>query len=302
MLIRSLRIFCDLVTTQSFTKAAQLNYLTQSAVSHHVKALEEQFGRPLVERGRRTIRLTRAGSLLLDASQDILRRYAQLEQALKAPVTEVAGRLRVGSIYTVGLYELPRYTSAFLKRYPKVDLLLTYLKSAQVYEAVLADRIEVGIVDYPKPDPQLTIIPFKQERIVLIVPPGHPWAMKRRIRLAQLHDQPFIVPEAEFPVEEILRKTNIRVKVMHAFDNIEITKRAVEAGSGLALVPQVTVADEVRYGKLKALELADGPFERPIALITRKRAELSLPAQKFVALLLGSPTTRPARSPRPRSL
>ena len=287
-MIHSLRIFRDLVITQSFTEAAHRNYLTQSAVSHHLKALEEKFGHRLVERGRQQVRLTRTGALVLEASQDILKRYDQLEHALKQPTTEVTGRLRVGSIYTVGLYELPQQTTTFLKRYPKVDLLLTYLKDTEVYEAVLADRIEVGIVDYPKPHPQLTITLLKQERVVLIVPPTHPWATKKRIRLVQLHGQPFIVPLAEFPVDEILRKTDIRVQVMHAFDNIEITKRAVEVGLGLALVPSITVVHEVHTGRLKALDLAEGPFERPIGMLTRKRAELSLPARKFIDLLVTS--------------
>lgn len=285
-MIRSLRLFRDLVQTQSFTEAARLNYLTQSAVSHRLKALEEQFGHRLVERGHREIRLTRTGVLLLEASQDILRRYEQFENALKAPTTEIAGRLRVGSIYTTGLYQLPRYTTTFVTRYPKVDLSLTYLKDVEVYEAVLADRIEVGIVDYPKPDPRLRITLFKQERVALIVPSKHPWAGRKRIRLAQLHGQPFIAPQAEFPVDEILRKTNIRVKVVHAFDNIEITKRAVEVGLGLALVPRITIVDELQRGKLKALDLAEGPFERPIGILTRKQAELSLPARKFIDLLL----------------
>lgn len=286
MMIRSLRLFRDLVQTQSFTEAAHRNYLTQSAVSHHLKTLEQQFGHRLIERGRKQIRLTRAGVLLLEAGQEILRCYEQLEHTLKEPTTEVAGPLRVGSIYTVGLYELPGYATTFLKRYPKVNLLLTYLKNSEIYEAVLADRLEIGIVEYPKPHPQLTITPFLNERVVLIVSPTHPWARKLRIRLTQLHTQPFIVPQAEFPVDEILRKTKIRVKVVHAFDNIEITKRAVEVGLGLALVPRITVLDEVRHGKLKALDLAEGPFERPIGLLVRKRAELSLPARKFIDLLV----------------
>jgi len=295
-MLRAFRIFRDLVTTQSFTETAQRNYLTQSAVSHHLRALEERFGQKLVERGRGRVRLTRAGVLLFEASQELLKRYEQLESMLKAPTNEVAGRLRIGSIYTTGLYELPHYTSIFLKRYPKVDLHLTYLKDVEVQEAVLADRIEVGIVDYPKPHPQLTITLFKKERVVLIVPPKHPWATKKKIHLAQLHGQPFIVPQAEFPVDEILRGTNIRVKVVHAFDNIEITKRAVEVGLGLALVPQIAVVDEVRYGKLKALDLSEGPFERPIGMITRKRAELSLPARKFIDLLVAPLKAPPSYS------
>ncbi len=284
-MLRAFRIFRDLVTTQSFTEAAHRNFLTQSAVSHHLRALEKTFGQQLVERGRGRIRLTRAGVLFFEATQELLKRYEQLESALKAPAGEVTGRLQIGSIYTIGLYELPRYTTAYLKRYPKVDLFLTYLKDAEVQDAVLADRIELGIVDSPKPHPQLTITFFKKKRVVLIVPPKHPWAAKKKISIAKLQDQPFIVPQAEFPVDDILRGTNIRVKVVHAFDNIEITKRAVEVGLGLALVPQITVVDEVRYGKLKTLELAEGPFERTIGIITRKRAELSLPARKFIDLL-----------------
>jgi len=294
-MIRSLRIFADLVQTQSFTEAARRHFVTQSAVSQHLKVLEDKLGHRLVERGRRQVRLTSAGILVLAAGQDILRRYERLEKDLKQPTTEVAGRLQVGSIYTTGLYELPRHTTAFLKRYPKVDLLLAYLKNMDIYDAVLADRIEVGIVDYPKPHPQLTITLFKKEQIVLIVPPHHPWATKKRIPLAQLHGQPFIVPQAEFPIDEIFRKTTIRVKVVHAFDNIEITKRAVEVGLGLALVPRITVVDEVQRGKVQSLELIGGPFERPIGILTRKRAELSLPAQKFIELLVAAPKIPPGR-------
>ena len=295
MLIHSLRLFCDLVQTQSFTETAHRHYLTQSAVSHHIKSLEEKFGHRLVERGRRQVRLTRAGALVLEASQDIVRRYEQLEHALTKPPGEVAGRLRVGSIYTVGLYDLPRYTTIFLRRYPKVDLLLTYLKDMEVYEAVLTDRIDVGIVDHPKPHPQLSIVHFKNEPVVLIVPPTHPWAAKKRVHLAQLHGQPFIVPQAEFPIDEILRKTSVRVKVVHAFENIEITKRAVEVGLGLALVPRITIEDEIQRGKLKALELVEGPFKRSIGILTRKRAELSLPARKLVELLVAPLKTRTRR-------
>lgn len=296
-MLRSLRMFRDVVQAQSFTEAAHRNFVTQSAVSHHLKMLELKFGLRLIERGRKQVRLTRAGALLLDASQDILQRYEQFERALHTPTTEIAGRLRIGSIYTVGLYELPRYTPIFLKRYPKVELLLTYLRDAEVYEAVLSDRIDIGIVDYPKAHPQLLITPLKKERVALIVPPKHPLAGKRRIHLAQLHGQPFIVPQAEFPVDEILRTTKIRVRVVHAFDNIEITKRAVEVGLGLALVPRITVLDELQRGKLRSPELVEGPFERPIGILTRKRAELSLPMGKFIDMLVARRTnarTHPA--------
>ena len=284
-MIRSLQIFRDVIATQSFTEAARRNFLTQSAVSHHLKALEAKFGHRLVERGRRQIHLTRAGKLVYAASVDLVKRYERLETALKQPATAVGGKLRVGSIYTIGLYHLPPYTSSFLKRYPQVDLLLSYLKDQEVYEAVLNDRVEIGLVDYPKPHPRLAIAPFKKERIALIVPPRHRWAGKKRISLKDLSGQPFIVPQAELPLEKVLRQARIRVNVVHAFDNIEITKRAVEIGLGLALVPRVTVDREADTGRLKILDFVEGPFERPLGILTRKHAELSPAAEKFIATL-----------------
>lgn len=284
-MIYSFRLFRDIVNTQSFTKAAHLNYVTQSAASHHLKALEDKFGSQLIERGGNQIRLTRTGALVLEAAKDILKRYEELEGSLKTPTTEVSGRLHVGCTYTIGLYELPQLTTSFLTLYPKVDLMLAYLKDTKVYEAVLGEHTEVGIVDSPKVDPRLTITPFKKEPLVLIASANHPWASKKRVRLAQLHGEPFIVQQAEFPVDDIFRKTKIRVKVVHAFENIEITKRAVEIGLGLAIVPRVAIIDEVKSGKLKAIEFSEGPFERRIAIITRKRAALSLPARKFIDLL-----------------
>ena len=284
-MLRSLRILHDLVLTQNFTETARRNYLTQSAVSQHLKALEEKIGAQLIERGRGQVRLTRAGNIVFDAAKEILERYETMERALKKTPSGVSGRLRVGSIYTAGLYELPGYTRRFLKRYPNVNLLLTYLKDSEVYEALLADRIDIGVVDSPKPHTQIHITFFKNERIVLIASSKHPWAGRKRVSLAELHDQPFIVAQAEFPMDEILRKTSVRVKVVHAFDNIEITKRAVEVGLGMALVPLVTVANEVREGRLKILRLTEGRFDRPVGLLTRKGAELSLPALKFMELL-----------------
>lgn len=291
-MIRSFRIFRDLVQTQSFSEAGRRNYLTQSAVSQHLKALEEKFGVRLIERGRRQVRLTRTGTLVYEAGQEILERYERLERALQQPPTEVSGVLQVATIYTVGLHELPSYMTTFLKRYPKVDLQLDYLKAPDIYEAVLAGRMDLGIVAYPKPHPQLHMEFFKSDRLILIVPPKHPWATRKRISLKQLRDQPFIAMQTGIPtrkaVDDILRKVRVQVNVVHAFDNIEIIKRAVAVGSGLSIVPDATVRSEVQAGMLKRLELTEGPFERPIGILTRKHAERSLAMQKFIDTLIPS--------------
>ena len=289
-MLRSLRIFCDLVETGSFTETAHRNYLTQSAISQHLKALEGKLGHPLLERHHHQAVITPSGTLVYDAAQEILKRYGQLEAALRqTPKREVAGTVRVGSVYTAGFYKLPGYVKHFLKRYPKVDLLLSYLKDSEVYQGVLDERLDLGIVDDPRPHPHLTVTPFTKERIVLVVPPKHPWARKRQVSLEQLSGQPFILLAHDgSTMKDLLRQAHVRVKIVHLLDNIEIVKRAVEVGSGLALVPEIAVADEAKVGRLKPLELAEGPIERTIGIVARKGAALSVPAQKFVQTLLSS--------------
>jgi DNA-binding transcriptional LysR family regulator len=228
-----------------------------------------------------------------EAAQEILRRYGQLEEALRQTNSYgVSGTLRIGSIYATGFYKLPTYTRIFMKRYPKVTLLLSYLKDAEVYQSVLEERLDLGIVEEPRPHPHLTVTPFAKERIVLVAPPQHPFARKRRITLEELSGQPFILVQDGSTVKDLLRQARVRIRVVHLLDNIEVAKRAVEVGSGLALVPQVAVVQEAKAGRLKPLDLAGGPFERTIGVVVRKSEAPSLAAQKFIQILRSSPGTR----------
>lgn len=291
-MIRSLHIFCSLVETQSFTEAAQLHYLTQPAVSQHLKALEEKLGQRLVERGRGYLRLTQAGQLAYEAGKEILDRFERLKAALQEDPKEIHGILRVAAVYSVGLYELQPFTAAFLSRYPKVDLQLRFLAGPEIYTALLANRIDLGFVDYPKPHPQLKIRFFQKEKLVLIVPSRHPWSKRKRIRIRQLNDQPFIAVQSGLPMREVFdetfRREKVKVHVVSAFDNFEIVKRAVEVGLGISIVPRLAVANEVKSGSLKQLDLAEGAFERTIGILLRKRMEPSLAARRFLEMLLPS--------------
>jgi DNA-binding transcriptional LysR family regulator len=291
-MIRSLRIFCDLVDTQSFTETGRRNYLTQSAVSQHLKALEEKFGHRLIDRSRQGLSPTASGRLVYDTGRDILWRYQRLERLLERPPKEVSGSLRLAASMTAGLYELPPYLTDFLRRYPKVDLKLAYLKAHEVYEAVLANQADVGLVVCPTPHSQLIIHTFKRDQLVVIVPPTHVWAKRRRISLKQLSGQPFIAMEAASParaaIDRILERARVPLDITYEFDNLELIKRAVEVGSGIAVVPRKAVVTEARANTLKQLEILEGPFELPIGLLTRRHAERSLPAQRLITALLSS--------------
>lgn len=289
-MIHTLKLFCDLIDLKSFTKAGKRNDLTQSAVSQQLKSLEQKLGQRLIERASRRIAPTAAGRTVYDAAQHILWRYRQMERALAAPSTDVTGALRVAASLTVGLYELPAHLAEFLRQYPKVDLRVTYLHPSEVYEAILGGQADVGLVAFPAPHPQLIIQVFKKDRLVVIVPPSHPWAALKRIALKRLHGQPFIAMEAGSPmrqaVDRLFKRANIRVGILHEFDNLELIKRAVEVRSGLSIVPLKTVETEIRAGTVTPLDILDGPIFYPVGILTQRQQERSLAAQKLIAALL----------------
>ncbi|PIQ83461.1 MAG: LysR family transcriptional regulator [Candidatus Omnitrophica bacterium CG11_big_fil_rev_8_21_14_0_20_63_9] len=292
-MIRSLQIFYDLVDTRSFTETGRRNFMTQSAVSQHLKALEEKLGHPLIDRRNRQVGLTRAGRMVYVAAREILHRYAQLEAALKKPPREVAGSLRVAATLTVGLYELAPHVTAFLKQHPKIDLQLAYLPPVELSEALLTGRADVGVIAYPDPHPLLKAELFKNDRMVIIVSPKHPWAGRRRVSLTRLKAQPFIAMHSGLQtrrtLDQVLRKAGVSLTPVHEFDNVELIKRAVEVEMGVSVVPRDTVASEVRSGTLRQLEIIEGPIEHPIKILTRRDADLPLPAEKFIQSLLATP-------------
>ena len=135
---------------EAFSQAAAHNFITQSAVSQQVKGLELRFGRPLLDRQNRSVVPTDAGLVLYQAAREILGRYERMESDLKSAGQDIAGTIRVASIYRVGLYEMSPGIRTFLRTYPKVNLHVEYSRSNRVYEDCLRGAIDLGIVPYPK--------------------------------------------------------------------------------------------------------------------------------------------------------
>ena len=137
MQIESLKVFCDLVETKSFTKAAQINEVTQSAVSQTISAMEKRFKSLLIERSKKNFRLTQEGEVCYDYSKQILQIHDALQNRLQEIEDVISGNIRVATIYTIGLHVLPPCVKRFLRRYPTVNVHVEYRRSNQVYESVL---------------------------------------------------------------------------------------------------------------------------------------------------------------------
>src|SRR5437762_4419951 len=176
MQIESLKVFCDLAETESFTKAAQINNVTQSAVSQQISSLEKQFKSLLIERSKKKFRLTREGQVLYEYSKQIIQLYESLHSKLQELKDVISGTIRVATIYSVGLHDLPPYLKKFLKAYPTVNVHVEYRRSNQVYDDVLSNVVDLGLVAYPARDPRLEVVPLRKDMLVLICHPQHPFA------------------------------------------------------------------------------------------------------------------------------
>jgi LysR family transcriptional regulator, transcriptional activator of the cysJI operon len=291
MQIESLKVFCDLAETESFTKAAQINQVTQSAVSQQISSLERQFKSLLIERSKKKFRLTREGQVLYDFSKEIIQTYDALFTRLQEIKDIVSGTLRVATIYSFGLHDLPPYLKKFLKAYPTVNIHVEYRRSNQVYEDVLGNVVDLGLVAYPSKDPKLEVVPLRRDMLVLVTHPQHPLARRKSIQLRDLVGQKFIGFEPDIPtrraIDKVLKEQNIAVQHVMEFDNIETVKRAVEIDAGVSIVPQGTVTQEIARQALAEVKFEDVEMFRPLAAIHKRNKVLTPAMKQFLAVLRG---------------
>jgi DNA-binding transcriptional LysR family regulator len=289
MHIETLKVFCDLVESRSFSQAAVRNFVTQSAVSQQIKNLESRFDTPLLLRGGRTVVPTEAGKVVYQASRVILDRFERMQMDMKSLGQEMVGTVRVATIYSVGLYEMSRVIKTFLKAYPKVNLHVEYSPAPRVYEDCLKGSVDLGIVPYPKPSKGLEIISLRADKLILICAPEHPFAQHRHINIRKLDGENFVAFQKDIPsrhaIDQILEENKIRVRVVMEFENIETIKRSVEIGAGVSIVPLPSVEREVQSGSLVQLKFTRMNFFRPLGAIVKRRHSLPPQVQKFVELL-----------------
>ncbi len=285
MQLDSLKVFCDLAETESFTQAARNTKVTQSAVSQTITSLEKHFKSLLVERSKKNFRLTSEGEVLYRYSKEILQSFDSLCSKLQGLQGEVSGNIRVAAVYSIGLHELPPYVQLFLKEHPSVTVHVGYRRADQVYEDVLGNVVDLGVVAYPTHDPRLETIPFQKDALVLICHPEHPFAKLKSINFKILKGQKFVSFGKDLPtrkaLDKLFKQHGVKMETVREFDNIETLKRAVEINSGVAIVPEETIKVELANQTLAAVRL-EGDFARQLAVIHKKGKVLSPAIKAFI--------------------
>lgn len=291
MHIESLKVFCDLVDLQSFSLAAERNFVTQSAVSQQIRSLEERFKRKLLERvrGRRDVKLTPAGEVFYREAKNVLSAFDQLQESLRGLVGKIGGTVKVACTYSVGLHEMPAKVGEFMSKFPSARIDLEYSRTTRVVRDVLNGSVELGILAFSDPRRGLMIVQMPTDRMVLVCPPGHKFSARTQVRTKDLDGIEFVHFERDTPTrkatDRILKAAGVEVKKVAEFDNIETIKRAVEVGFGVAILPLPAVVDVEKAGRLAVVKLAEKDWVRPVGVIHRSDRSLSLAAKKFVQLL-----------------
>ena len=175
MQIENFKIFADLVETKSFSKAAKLNGITQSAVSQQARAMERNFKTLMIDRSQKQFNLTREGQRIYEAAKEILHVYEKLESELQEMKKVISGTIRISTIYSIGLHELPPYVKRFLQEFPSVNVRIEYRRSNLVYEDILHNAVDFGLVAFPQKQRQIEMIPFRNDRLVMITHPNTRW-------------------------------------------------------------------------------------------------------------------------------
>lgn len=289
MHIENFKIFADLVQSKSFSQAAKINGITQSAVSQQLRAMENHFKILIVDRSQKQFKLTNEGKKLHVAAKEILDLYERLDCELQEMKKVISGNIRVSTIYSVGLHELPPFMKRFIKKFPTVNVHLEYRRSNLVYDDVLHNVVDLGVIAYPAKNRELEYIPLLEDELVVIASPEHPISQMETVDLTDLENHNYIGFDNDIPTrkatDQIFRDAKVNILPVMEFDNIETVKRAVEINAGIAIVPKGTVRQETEKGLLTQKYFKNKRFLRPIYIIHRKGRVLTPAMEKFISLL-----------------
>ncbi len=289
MTIENLRLVRDIAHFRSISKAARTHDLSQSAASQALSELERDLGMELFDRHRRPLDITAAGKLYLEYCREVLRKDDEMKASLAQLKKQTGGRVRLAAIYSVGLSEMSQIEARFEERFPEAELEVQYLRPERVWDAILADQAELGLMSYAESSREVVAIPWRDEEMVVAVSPENPLARRRSIPISAIEGQAFVGFDDDLPIQNqidrYLREHKVTVEVGLRFDNVAMIKQAVAHGAGLSIMPERVMRDDMRQGRLKALRLEPAELYRPVRIVHRRRKVFSEVANGLLDLL-----------------
>jgi len=292
MQFEALKVFCDVARNQSFSRAADANRISQSAVSQIVNQLEKRLGVQLVDRSHRPLQLTHSGKTYYDGCKKLVEQYLEVESSIRngnGNGQSLETSIRVAAIYSVGLRDMSQYVQRFVAQQPGVQVEIEYLHPDRVTERVLDGTADFGLISFPESTRKLLSLPWRDEEMVVACATTHPFVSEGRVKVSALNSLKYVGFDKDLvirrKVDRFLRDHGVSVDVVLEFDNVENIKQAIEIAAGLALLPSPVIQREVRAGTLAAVPLKDVRFVRPLGILHRRVPKPSPTAQRFIELL-----------------
>ncbi|HVH64021.1 MAG TPA: LysR substrate-binding domain-containing protein [Candidatus Dormibacteraeota bacterium] len=287
--LRQLRTFKTVVDLTSFSAAALRLKLSQPSVSYQIKELEEALGLPLLDRLGKKVQLTEAGAVLYGYVRQMLGVLDEATVAIEEMRGIQRGSLRIGASTTVGIYLLPAALGAFKKLHPGLVISLEIGSRARVQEQVLRNELDLAVVGPALKDPDLAVIPFMNDELIVVAPASHPLASRKNLTLKVLAEQPFVMREAasgsRWSLEKAARKAGAKLMVAMELGSNGAIKHAVESGLGLAVLSRYACALELSSGRLVELDVRGFPIRRDWHIVHLRRRRLPAPVKAFIEFL-----------------
>ena len=257
----------------NFSRAAEELLLTQPAVTQQIKALEDEFGVPLFDRGGGRISLTPGGNALLPFADKMKILSEEATAAVAGAYGQQAGELALGASQTIGQYLLPNFVAGFMHNNPKVRITACSGNTDAMLEALLEHKIHLALIEGPEHRKDLHIEPFMEDHMVLVVPASHEWA-NHEIKVSELANQPLLMREfgsgSRRVVEQALATAGLKakdLKVSMELDSTEGLLSAVEAGLGVTFVSRWAVRNQISLGTLKLARVSGLKLSRKFSMV-----------------------------------
>jgi DNA-binding transcriptional LysR family regulator len=263
--------------------------VSQSAASQQLHEMERLLGVDLLDRSTRPFELTEAGHLYYEFCRDVLRRKEEFDRQLEKLRGRVQGIVRVAAIYSVGISDMARLETEVGARMPEAQLLVEYLRPEKVYDAVVTDQADLGLVSYPESNREVTAIPWREDQMMVAAAPSHPLAAGKKLIPSDLAQRDFVAFDDDLrvgrEVKRYLRDAGIQVNVVMHFDNTQTLKEAVILGAGLSILPVRVLRNDIEQGRLVAMPIEGCALVRPLGIIHRRRKTFNLATEVFLELL-----------------
>jgi DNA-binding transcriptional LysR family regulator len=284
-----LEAFVQVAAQNSFSRAAESLRLTQPSITARIQALERELGEEMFDRGGRGVRLTDAGTIFLPYAERMLQMLREAREGVEEVRGVQAGSLRLGSALTISTYVLPRILRTFHCRYPGVEVVVHTGRSEQVLNMLLGNEVQVGLVR-SLTHPDVETIDLYADEVILVANPDHPFSADRRATIEEVGSQPVILADRGSSyyglIHGLFRQAGVVPNVAMELDSMEATKRMVEEGLGIALLPRVCLERELKQGLLAEVTITNAPtISRQIALIYRRSRKRVRTVHAFLEVL-----------------